>query len=130
MSSGTVLTRRTSGCRNASFPEECGLGETQSHFPISKSEQEPGEDRGVPGASSLQADLSYLLQSFVMYPVDMLEPLWEKGFGVREREGWISLLGGREKDGEKEGSPSKPASKGTRSLLSLKEMFSPSTTNC
>lgn len=125
VSSGTVLTKRTSGCRNASFPEECGLGETQPHFPISKSEQEPGEDSGVPEA--FHPASRPFLSPLKLHDVScghawasIGEGFWSKG------EGRMDLLAGRERERWRGGRISIQASQqGYKEFIVWKKCFLP-----
>lgn len=103
MSSGTVLTRRTSefwfygATAVFSWGTRPGISETQDQLPFSKTKQEPRQDNTVPEASRLQADPSCFLHRFVVFPVGRLGPLWGQVLEVRAKEGWISSVRGRER---------------------------------
>lgn len=104
---------------------ECRLALLKPNFisPFQKTKQEFAQWIVAPETSSLQEDLAWFLQSFVVCPLGSLDSLGERCWCTWK--GWISYVEGREKDGHEEGSPFKWASEGTRNLLSLKEMFSP-----
>lgn len=85
-----------------SSPEEHGLAsvkpKTSFHF---QKQNELGQDSTVPEASRLPADPSCFLHRFMVFLLGRLGPLWGTGFGG-EGKSRISLVGGREKDGEDE----------------------------
>lgn len=64
------------------------ISETLPHLVFSEAEPEPGQNRTIPEAFSLWADLSYFLHTFVALPIGYVESiLWERSGGQREREG-------------------------------------------